>query len=303
MNASVHKPDCWLDHANRSAGAIQIAAANGAGNMGITTEIKSISPDEAAYLLTKNTRNRPLDERRAKRLASAIQRGEWALNGDAIRISNTGVILDGQHRLKAISLSGETVQTLVVSGLPDSVFDTIDVGGRARTAGDVFSIRGEKNFTVIASITRMIHKYELTGNPYHGSHESNPSVKEMEAVLARHPDIRRSASFIGSSKWCRKYMSPSLGGFAHYVFSAKNQTKAEEFFAQLESGAGLDAGSPVLLLRDRLADASTSKEKLKDSYRAALAFKSFRLHLDDAFVKNLRVRTDGDAPERNLFAL
>ena len=49
-----------------------------------------ITPSMAKELLTKNTRNRPLSEKRSDMLASAMSRGEWAYNGDTICIAIDG---------------------------------------------------------------------------------------------------------------------------------------------------------------------------------------------------------------------
>lgn len=68
----------------------------------VETEISEISPDLARDLLAKNPHNRNLRVRRVEQLAGAMTRGEWVFNGDAIRIADSGMLLDGQHRLAAI---------------------------------------------------------------------------------------------------------------------------------------------------------------------------------------------------------
>lgn len=269
----------------------------------ISTEIISISPSLAAEMLQANTANRPLDNRRADRMALMIKRGEWMMNGDAIRFSVTNVLLDGQHRLTAIWKSGVTVQSLVVRGLPDESFRTIDVGGRARTASDVLAIKGEKNYTHLASSASLLYKFLVSGNPLNGSPDNQPTAKQIESLIDANPNIRNSVDSIARMKWVLRHVTGSIGGFCHYVFSNKDANAAASFFEKLESGVGLDAGSPILHLRERLTDNIGGKEAIKKHYKTALMFKAFRLHLDDASIKNLRVRTSGDAPEKDLFTL
>jgi len=44
-------------------------------------EKMTITPSIAADFLSKNTKNRPLSERRVCAIANAINNGEWRLNG------------------------------------------------------------------------------------------------------------------------------------------------------------------------------------------------------------------------------
>ena len=114
-------------------------------------QVQTITPDYAAALLAKNTSNRPFTSSHADTIANGIRRGEWKLNGDAIRISDDGVLLDGQHRLTAIVRAGVPVQSVVIGGLPRDVFDTIDIGAKRRSTADVLAIHGEKHYTTLSA--------------------------------------------------------------------------------------------------------------------------------------------------------
>ena len=81
--------------------------------LAVTAEIIDLTPEKAAAILRKNNRNRPLRERYAKRLASAMTRGEWKFNGDTIVVANSGELLQGQHRCTAVVLSGVTIKTIL----------------------------------------------------------------------------------------------------------------------------------------------------------------------------------------------
>jgi hypothetical protein len=48
--------------------------------------------------------------------------------GECIKISKTGRILDGQHRLKAVILSNCSIYFYVATNIDDSVFDVLDTG-------------------------------------------------------------------------------------------------------------------------------------------------------------------------------
>lgn len=266
-------------------------------------EIKVITPEEANQLLARNRKNRPFSRRRAEWLSDLIQRGEWAFNGDMIRISKTGRLLDGQHRLSAIVRSGTPVRVGIVTDLPDDVFDLIDTGGRQRTAGDVLYMKGEQYYISVAAVARMAHIYFSTGNPVHGAPQHNPSVRQIESIIDRHPEIRESVKAIGRTNWCKKYLQMRIGGFCHWVFHRDDADAAEPFFEILEHGNTSTRGSPAILLRDRLMEDRANKARLGDYYKVALIFKAFRLFKNDSTVKFLRIRTVGDGAEHNPFSL
>ncbi|AEK10040.1 hypothetical protein FDH96_gp127 [Mycobacterium phage Rey] len=100
-----------------------------------------VSPALAQSWLEGNRNNRPLNTKHVQMLASAIQSGRFQFNGDTIRISKDGTLLDGQHRLNAIIESDATVPMLVVFGLDEDVVSTIDQG-RPRSVVDILRMRG-----------------------------------------------------------------------------------------------------------------------------------------------------------------
>jgi hypothetical protein len=144
----------------------------------VRTEIISLTPDLALQLLKINTSNRPLKARSVSVLAKAIKRGEWSFNGDAIRVSRSGRLLDGQHRCQAVVEAGIAVMTLLVTGLEDDVFSTID-RGFGRTTGDIMSIKGESNYIELASISRLVHLYETCGQPFSGNPSITPTANQL----------------------------------------------------------------------------------------------------------------------------
>ena len=102
----------------------------------ITFAIEKITPQLAQYYLTKNTGNyRTLLSSRVDQYKSDIINGKWEFNGEPIQFSKSGKLLNGQHRLTAIWLSGKTVEMVVERGLDDDtlIFDI----GKMRTTSDI----------------------------------------------------------------------------------------------------------------------------------------------------------------------
>ena len=102
-----------------------------------------------------NKRNRPLSTANAARLARMAEIEQYELTGDTIKISISGRLLDGQHRLMACALQNLPVITHVVFGLDDDIFDVIDQG-KKRTPGDVLAQCGVRDYNMVAATVRQV---------------------------------------------------------------------------------------------------------------------------------------------------
>lgn len=105
--------------------------------MQITTE--TITPEIAAEYLKHNTNNRNIRTSHVEYLSNAIKRGEWVLSHQGIAFDESGILVDGQHRLHAIIKSGIPVQVLVSRNVSDNVFKVTDKQV-TRTYGDILHI-------------------------------------------------------------------------------------------------------------------------------------------------------------------
>lgn len=114
------------------------------------TKIVRITPAKAREWLKKNTSNRPIRPSKVIALQSAFERGEYKMTHQGIAFSSANVVLDGQHRLLAISAMPEAfgIDMLVSTGLPPEAFDVIDTLSTPRSASDV--LRKPAGVTAIA---------------------------------------------------------------------------------------------------------------------------------------------------------
>ena len=267
----------------------------------IKTDIVSISPEYATQLLERNTHNRVLNINRAKKISNAILRGEWQLNGDAIRLSRSGVLLDGQHRLKAIEMAGVEVKSILITGLDDEVFNTIDTNARPRSASDILHLNGSLNAVNLASAAKLYFNWCASNKTsvYLGNDKS-PTPTQIFDLVKQNPEL---GDWVRKSRSAQKMCGPSVIAFCFYVFSLHDKTKANEFFDRLVTGAGLSQNDPALKLREFLFEAKASRNSFMPHVLAAYIFKAFKMYLLGAEVKMLRVRTGGDMPEKNLYVL
>lgn len=109
---------------------------------GVKVEQRIITPEMADQLLTHNRNNRPISDQHVRRITEQIIAGKWKMNGDTIKISDTKNVLDGQHRLWAIVYAKTPVESLVVEGIPEDSFDTMDTIRRGRSGADVIALQG-----------------------------------------------------------------------------------------------------------------------------------------------------------------
>lgn len=226
--------------------------------MSIDVTVTKITPAEADALLRGNDRNRNLNERVVAELARAIANGEWTLNGEAIKVAEDGTLLDGQHRLSAIVKSGMAIEVLLVTGLPAETQDTMDLG-RKRTTADAWKINGEINVNVLASTARRAWMWDAHNFKF--APHNAPTPGELRKYLDENPSLRRSAEIGTRVNGHFRPASATATGVAHHLFQRLDQGVAAEFFAQLETGAKLDVGHPVLTLRDRLMRDRASMKK------------------------------------------
>lgn len=113
-------------------------------------------------MLSFNTKNRSICRSEVQKHAREMREGRWMLNGQTVKFTGDsllalGRLLDGQHRLMAIVMSGVAVPMLVAYGVPEESYGTIDFG-RRRTAGDILCANGEKNWIVLGPAASMVRK-------------------------------------------------------------------------------------------------------------------------------------------------
>lgn len=100
------------------------------------TELVNVTPQMAANWLSMNTNNRQLRRSMVEGLKSAFLRGEYITTHQGIAFSTSGELLDGQHRLTAISeLRDGVFPMLVTTGADNDSFSVLDIGVK-RTASD-----------------------------------------------------------------------------------------------------------------------------------------------------------------------
>lgn len=105
----------------------------------MNTQIVMVTPQMAKVWLEKNPCNRPIRMKVVDAFARDMKCGKWLLTHQGIAFDEDGNLLDGQHRLSAVALSGCSVLMEVTTGLPRASMIAVD-GGSIRDFRDAIVI-------------------------------------------------------------------------------------------------------------------------------------------------------------------
>lgn len=232
--------------------------------------LTEITPEFAASALAHNNANRALSEVSVARLCKTIREGHWKVNGETIKFATDGTLLDGQHRLKAVVITGITIQSFVIHGLDPDTFDTIDIGKRRR-GGDTLSIIGVKNANDVSAALMVLESYYRGTLPVIERFTNH----EIITLYEQYRDISEYVYKMTGKKVLRQLIEPSVISACWYLFSRQDPAKADEFFERVHDGRELPQDSPILLLRERLIRNNGAKAKLPKQYKMAIIIKAW----------------------------
>jgi hypothetical protein len=167
-----------------------------------------ITPEIAKKLLANNPINRPPRSGLVEFLASQMSAGEWRENGESIIISESGELLDGQHRLMACVKSGHSFWSVVSKGVYKEYLSTIDTGDK-KTVSDHLSIAGEVNASALAAVIRLVRFIDADFVQSKSETQKMPTM-EAEALIAKYPLCRESVSLYYSKASKVKIVSPKI---------------------------------------------------------------------------------------------
>ena len=259
--------------------------------LSVAIELAEITPDEAEGILERNDRNRGIAGQVVDKYARDMKAGNWALNGQTIKIGKSGRLLDGQHRLSACIKSGVPFKAILVQGLDEDVFDTFDLGA-ARSLSAILGDRGEINTALLAGTLRKVWLVEMEVAT---AKTIQPSVNELLDALEKHPGIRDSVKL---GRKLKQIGPPSQLCALHYWFAVADRKRADEFFDRLTDGASLMPGHPILPVRDNLLrDKFNSKRTMSDAERMALVIKAWNLVSEGKTAKQVKWINSGDRRE------
>lgn len=258
-----------VNEARRAAAWFQDRVAR-AAKEGPFTETVALSPVLAEILLANNPDNRNLRERAVNTYAEDIRNGNWALNGEGIKVSEEGLLNDGQHRCHAVIRAGRAIKTFISFGLERDSRFTVDQGA-ARSSGNYLAMSGIKNPNEVAAVAGMLWRYEVLGTL--DSSRGGPTKVQVYQVVEANPDITTSVEAIPSSaRNIRR--SRSVLAFCHLLFARRARTHADAFILRLCLGDGLTRRDPIFWCRERLM----TEAKMRAHEKAELIIRTWNAY-------------------------
>jgi hypothetical protein len=224
-----------------------------------TVRIENITPARAKKWLEGNVDNRKLRDSRVLHLSKILQLGEWDLTGDAIVFDSEGVLINGQHRLTAIVVTGIPARMVVLRGVPSKAQEVMDQG-LSRNLADQLHRRGIPYTHIIAGALNWLYqmKYiEETGNVHYADPSMRPSLRELLQLFDQNLDLVEEAPTIGKLVYYTKVRPGPTLAIKHRL-RLIDVEDAELFFQKWQEGTDLERNDPVWRLREwTLNDART----------------------------------------------
>ena len=261
---------------------------------GIKAGIVNITPEQAGKMLEKNDHNRALPKAYASAYAFDMIEGYWQFNGVPIIFADDGTLLDGQTRLNAIIIANISQDLLVITGINNDVFKSIDTG-KGRKGIDVLTIEGlthdtaSLTSTLIVKIVKttlganMTSWSRCTGQVTQDVYKSATSRRTVNNAMIVEYYQENKTEIDETVSFCLKYRTKSkkiLGlsvmAFAFWHLRKINLDQAEHFYSKLSTGENLNSDDPIYALREKLMSIkNSSDEKVPLWHYPALIFKAW----------------------------
>jgi hypothetical protein len=232
----------------------------------ITSRVINVTPEIARVLLDRNTHNRKIAKGHVTFLVKEIKNGDWKFGGEPIKIDSNGVLIDGQHRLLAIIAANTQIPMLVLSGIDPTAFSVLDTG-RKRLGGDALGIHGVENSTLVAAAIKLIVHTNRGSYGETGASNRTLSNDDLIRFYDENPEIIEAANKgkrLNTESY--KLLAPSIIAAFSFILSKISESDADEFLEKLCVGVELEAGSPIMQLRQKLhISNSDARKRLKQS--------------------------------------
>lgn len=244
-----------------------------ASELSMYTQVMQVTPEQAMRWLDGNVHNRPLDNEYVDRLVQEIKAGNWKLMHQGLAFDSHGKLLDGQHRLWAVSLSGMTLPMNVTFNAPSDSLEYLD-GGKPRTTAERMSLNnrlGRVNAAQLAVLRAMIRGL--------GPDQRMTYSQLVELMAAHRQAVEFATQRLATSRIKGVSCSATCAVVARAWYCVGDLSRLERFCDVLRTGLPRgDEENVIILLRDYLGtrDRSQTLTNFREHYgkveRALTAF-------------------------------
>jgi|HubBroStandDraft_4_1064222.scaffolds.fasta_scaffold00038_16 hypothetical protein len=229
------------------------------GPLPVPTGWVDITPTIAIDLLRRNRpgANRKVDPATCNYYALQMVQKEWKATGQPVLIDNAGHLVDAQHRLYAIIISGETIRSFVVTDVEaiPNLFAYID-NSRPRTLATALQTAGFNGAgSLIAKVFKLAEEVRLgVFDPTGLERLPRLTPAEALALTARYPNAKDAAR-AAASDWSNavSYLSGRRKDLVAYlgmrISDLHGFEAADAFFEELVGDDVRSSDDPIGALR------------------------------------------------------
>lgn len=196
-----------------------------------TIKMELMTPEKAKRLLEHNNNNRRVSRKNVNKYKKAIIEGKFLTTGDCITVDKYGNLLNGQHRLIAISETGIDVKVDIKYGVdPDVKY--VQNTGRATSQTDLGEIHFKRlglHSKMYPVVSKTIDYFEHNGSFSKSKLEYHPKTVIQFATDAKHNDIIKKMA-VHAAKKRNPFGNASFALTKEVIFSLIDRSKAEAFF-------------------------------------------------------------------------
>jgi hypothetical protein len=247
----------------------------------------------------------------AERYSRDMINKNWHETNHGPAYDTRGILVDGQHRYKAVALAAEaleaagriraedfSVRMWVTREMPAEAFRYLD-GGKPRSYTSLLQIDGIPNSSVTVPIMRRAVKWEA-GLPWTRTHVATTS--ELDEFLKNHPEIIPAAEY--AKNWHAPVLASTMAGFCWWLLGSVDLAAAEFFMESLRKGSIGDEKHPVHILRERLIrDRNTARARgsfMRQEAVLWLVIRAWNSYRTNEGIKKLQLPELKDITDRNF---
>lgn len=238
-----------------------ICALPSAGDSNISFEIREVTPDFAAMLLSKVDLTSDTDRRAVKGYADTMSARAWIYNAQPLVFDRDGALMDGVKRLMASVISGESFRTLIVHGVDHDTVHTIDQH-RRRSYSGVLESRG---IPFAGALIRTMSKLVRIQDGLFGKPARQISWVRYDQVLELNPHLHRAVEISEATRGCPLH-STARPIVAFMAIQSGYEKEVTAFFKRMTDLEFFDPKDPahVLALQLKRDRASSIKPEVDE---------------------------------------
>lgn len=262
----------------------------------IIYERRFVTPEMAVELIRTQVPNRGLSSTSSAKYARDMAAREWKPNGESIKLNPKGLMIDGQHRMQGVIDAAKLaaaepenyspfagIELTFALNVDDEARATMDIG-RKRTVSDFMAHYGVDKAHKITPVVTW-HLAFTKGNyvSASGRLQYQPTQAEIIHHWAENEDLFYTSALRGADTNRQKLGAATPSAVAYHVLREMSGDElADTFWDRLVDGANLTTGSPVLVLRNKLAT-----HRYRREVHLALIFRAWNNWIDGKTVENM----------------